>query len=143
MRSTRSPASSAAADPREGERGSAVVEFSMIAVLLTAIFLVVLQVGLYLYQRSVISSSALAAARYAANANVPSIEAEGRANELISDALSSRVADAVHCGVEEETGEGGLRIIVVECSGALPSIVAALGDVMPVKATARVLEEGQ
>ena len=142
MRSTRSPGSSE--EPiRRGERGSAVVEFSMIAVLLSTIFFVVLQVGVYLYQRSVIASSALAAARYAANANVEAGEGGSRAARLIADALSPSTAGGIDCAASEATGQGGLRLVVVECTGSVPSIVSVLGPVLPVDATARAIEEGQ
>lgn len=140
MRSTRSPASS---DDAHGERGSAVVEFSMIAVLLSALFFVVLQVGIYLYQRSVISSSALAGARFAANANVDTGAGGPRAAELISEALSDGVLDGVSCTSSEEVGADGLRLVVVECTGSVPSIVSALGPLLPIETTARVIEEGQ
>ncbi|WP_106848447.1 TadE family protein [Blastococcus sp. Marseille-P5729] len=140
MPSTRSPASN---HGREGERGSAIVEFSMVAVLLSALFFVVLQVGIYLYQRSVISSSALAGARFAANANVDTTAGGPRAAELISDALSDGVLDGVSCTATEEVGADGLVLVVVECSGSVPSIVSALGPLLPIDATARVIEEGQ
>lgn len=52
-----------------GDAGN-VAEFSLVAVLLVAIFLVVLQVGIYIHERNVMAASAQAAARYAANANV-------------------------------------------------------------------------
>lgn len=115
----------------------------MIAVLLSAIFLVVLQVGLYLYQRSVIASSAMAAARYAANANVAAEEGAARASTLIAEALSEKTASSVSCTSSEQLGAGGLRLVVVRCTGAIPSIVAALGSLLPIEVTARAIVEGQ
>lgn len=125
------------------DRGSAVVEFSMIAVLLSAIFFVVLQVGIYLYQRSVIASSALAAARYTANANVGIAEGGPRAVQLIEQSLSRSATDGITCTATEQIGEGGLRLVVIECAGSVPSIVTALGSLLPIEATASAIEEGQ
>jgi len=115
----------------------------MIAVLLSAIFLVVLQVGIYLYQRSVIASSAMSAARYAANANVDAGEGGDRATSLIAEALSAQTAESLSCTSQEQLGEDGLRLVVVHCTGAVPSIVGALGALLPIDATARAIEEGQ
>jgi len=115
----------------------------MIAVMLSAIFFVVLQVGIYLYQRSVIASSALAAARYAANANVDASEGADRASDLISDALSVETSSGITCSSSEQLGADGLRLVVVRCIGAVPSIVSALGSLLPVDASARAIEEGQ
>lgn len=139
MRST--PSLGSSIDDRE--RGSAVVEFSMIAVLLSALFFLVLQVGIYLYERSVIASSALAAARYAANANVAASEGGPRASQLIADALSRDAADGMSCAASEQIGDDGVRLVVVECTGSIPTIVSALGPMLPVSATARAIEEGQ
>ncbi len=115
----------------------------MIAVLLSAIFLVVLQVGLYLYQRSVIAGSAMAAARYAANANVGAGQGASRAATLIAEALSERAASTISCTSSEQVGAGGLRLVVVRCTGSIPSIVTALGSMLPVEVTARAIVEGQ
>ena len=120
-----------------------MVEFSMIAVLLAAIFFVVLQVGIYLYQRSIIASSALAAARYAANANVPTAEGGARAHALLSDALSPSAAADISCTATDQLGEDGLRLVVVRCEGSVPSLASVLGPVLPISSEAHVIEESQ
>ena len=142
MRSTRSPGSSAR-DTSAREAGAAIVEFSMLAVLLSSIFLVVLQVGLYLYQRSVIASSAMSAARYAANANVETQEGAARASSLIAGALSDDVVAGLTCAASNRTGADGVVLVVVECQGAIPSIVTALGDLLPIEVSAQAIAEGQ
>lgn len=125
------------------DRGSAAVEFSMIAVLLAAIFFVVLQVGIYLYQRSIIASSTLAAARYAANANIPTAQGSARAHQLLSDALSESAAAGISCTATDQLGEGDLQLVVVRCVGSVPSLAAVLGPVLPIDSEASAIEESQ
>lgn len=131
--------------PRGGadERGSAAVEFAMISVLLAAIFFVVLQVGIYLYQRSIVASSTLAGARYAANANVSTADGAARAQTLLAQALSDAAAADITCTSTSEVGDGGLQLVVVRCTGSLPSLVTVLGSMLPVSAEASAIEEGQ
>lgn len=143
MRSIALRARSCRIADRRGERGSAVVEFSMISVLLAAIFFVVLQVGIYLYQRSIIASTTLAAARYAANANVPTEHGSVRAHELLNDALSDSAAAGITCVASEEVGEGGLLLVVVRCDGSVPSLASVLGPVLPISSEASAIEESQ
>lgn len=115
----------------------------MIAVLLSAIFFVVLQVGIYLYQRSVIASSTLSAARYAANANVPTADGGARAHSLLDAALSDAAASHITCTASDETGEGGVQLVVVRCEGSVPSLASVLGPVLPISTEAGVIEESQ
>ena len=51
------------------DRGSAVVEFTLVGVLLTVLFLALLQLGLALHVRNTLVASAAEGARYAANAD--------------------------------------------------------------------------
>ena len=52
------------------ERGSAVVDFVLVGVLVVALLLAVLQVAVYVHLRNVVVASAQQGARYAANADV-------------------------------------------------------------------------
>ena len=56
----------------DGERGSAVVDFVMVSLLIVALLLAVLQVAVYVHVRNVVTASAQLGARYAANADVDS-----------------------------------------------------------------------
>lgn len=127
---------------RRGDRGAAVVEFSLVAVLLVAIFMVVLQVGIYIHERNVMAASAQAAARYAANANVSSSEGADRAKTLIAQALSVKAARGLTCTATEVTGDGGVVVVQVRCVGAIPTIVSGLGDVLSVNVVGRAIKEG-
>lgn len=119
-----------------------MAEFSLVAILLVGIFLAVLQVGIYIHERNVMAASAQAAARYAANANVTSTAGDERANFLIAQALSQQAADGMRCTTIEEAGDGGLVVVVVHCVGSIPTIVTAMGDVLPIDVTGRAVKEG-
>ena len=125
-----------------GDAGN-VAEFSLVAVLLVSIFLVVLQVGIYIHERNVMAASAQAAARYAANANVSSLAGEQRAKALISEVLSVKAASGITCTADEVVGDGGLTVVVVHCVGSIPAIVTAVGNVLPVDVTGRAVKEGE
>ena len=56
----------------DGERGSAVVEFVLISLLILTLLLAVLQVAVYVHVRNVVTASAQEGARFAANADVDS-----------------------------------------------------------------------
>ena len=56
--------------PDDGERGSAVVDFVMVSLLIVALLLAVLQVAVYVHVRNVVTASAQLGARFAANADV-------------------------------------------------------------------------
>lgn len=77
-----------------GDAGSSVVEFTLVSVLLVALFLAVLQVAIVLHTRNVLVSAAQEGARYAANADRTPAEGALRTQQP-SARLSGRVsADA-------------------------------------------------
>ena len=79
----------------------------------------------------------------AANANVATEEGGARATVLISEALSEQTASVINCTSADESGANGLAVVAVTCSGAIPSVVTALGSLLPIDVTARVIAEGQ
>jgi hypothetical protein len=102
----------------------------------------VLQFGVYAHSRAVIVSSAQEGARYAANADVPTSAGAARTLQLISEALSSSTADGLSCSAAEDDGGNGVVVVVVHCTGAVPSIVAPLGRLLPIDVTGRAVKEG-
>lgn len=127
-----------------GDRGSAVTEFVLIAVLLMGLLLAVLQVGVYVHARNVVSASAQEGARYAANADVDSSAGAGRTMDIVRQALGNGSADSLRCTSQEQVDQDtGLVLVVVACQGALPALFGALGDLLPVEATGRAIKEGQ
>ncbi len=77
----------------DGERGSAVVDFVMVSMLIVALLLAVLQVAVYVHVRNVVTASAQQGARYAANADVDSAAGAPRTVEVVAQATSVQTAE--------------------------------------------------
>jgi Flp pilus assembly protein TadG len=125
----------------EHERGSAVVDFVLVSVLVMALLLAVLQVAVYVHVRNVVTASAQEGARYAAAADVPSDAGAERTAQVVARATSVRTAQGLTCTSGEEADPTGVRLVVVRCTGAVPSLLAALGRVLPLQATGRAIKE--
>ena len=125
----------------DGERGSAVVDFVMVSTLNVALLLAVRQVAVNVHVRNVVTASAQAGARYAANADVDSAAGAGRTVEVVARTTSVRTAQGLACTSAEEVDASGLTLVVVRCSGAVPSLLAVLGDLLPLEVTGRAVKE--
>jgi Flp pilus assembly protein TadG len=124
-----------------GERGSAVVDFVMVSTLIVALLLAVLQVAVYVHVRNLVTASAQAGARYAANADVDSAAGAPRTVEVVARATSERTAEGLACTSAEEVDASGLTLVVVRCTGAVPSLLAVLGNLLPLEVTGRAVKE--
>jgi hypothetical protein len=113
----------------------------LVGVLVTALLLAVLQVAVYAHLHSVITASAQEGARYAANADVPASAAAGRTVAVVARATSERTARGLACTAAQEVDGSGLSVVVVRCTGAVPTLLAGLGDLLPLSVTGRALEE--
>ena len=102
-------------DRGERDRGSAVVEFTLVGVLLTALFLALMQLGLALHVRNTLLASAAEGARFAAYAR------------------------HVTSGVERVDG---VATVYVQVEATLP-VVAFLGPSRAIQVRGHALEEGQ
>lgn len=129
-------------DRRTAENGSAVVEFVLVSALVMGLLLAVLQLAVYVHVRNVIAASAQEGARYGANADVDSAAGAERTTLLVGNALSEGTADGLTCTSREEPGAAGAVLVVVHCTGAVPSLFAPLGDLLGIDATGRALKEG-
>ena len=125
----------------DGERGSAVVEFVLVSLLIMMLLLAVLQVAVYVHVRNVVTASAQEGARYAANADVESGVGAARTVEVVGRATSDQTAKGLVCSSTEEVDGTGLRLVVVRCSGSVPSLLAALGNFLPLHVTGRAVKE--
>ncbi len=97
---------------RRGERGSAVVDFVLVSVLVVPLFLAILQIGLFLYVRNTVTAAASEGAHYAAVLNREPADGEARTRELIHGAVQNQLIDSV---VAEETdidGQPGVQVVV-------------------------------
>jgi Flp pilus assembly protein TadG len=125
----------------DGERGSAVVEFVLVSLLIVVLLLAVLQVAVYVHVRNVVTASAQEGARYAANADVDSGAGAERAVEVVARATTEQTARGLACTSTQEMDDTGLELVVVRCSGSVPSLLAALGNLLPLEVTGRAVKE--
>jgi Flp pilus assembly protein TadG len=100
------------------DRGSSVVEFTLLTVLLVLLLFAVLQVALWFYARSIVASGAAGAAHYTATIGGTPAAGEQRAEQLITTGLNARLARDVTCADTAGTdAASGLPITTVRCQG--------------------------
>src|SRR5262245_27245939 len=80
------------------DRGSAVVEFALVSVILTLLTLAVLQLALALHVRNTVLDAAAEGARFGALADNGPREGVRRTDELITQALGAGYAREVSVG---------------------------------------------
>lgn len=99
------------------ERGSAVVDFALVAPVLVAVALVVLQVALTLHVRSTLTAAAAEGARVAALAGSQLSAGEQRARELLDGNLAAGVVTQVRAA---RVVEHGIVMTRVQIDARLP-----------------------
>ncbi|WP_233712656.1 TadE/TadG family type IV pilus assembly protein [Kribbella turkmenica] len=104
---------------RRGERGSAVVEFVLVSMLVVPLFLGILQVGLYLYVRNTVIAAASEGAHYAAVLNRGPADGEARTRELVGGVVNDRLVDSVQAEEVDIGGQPGVRVMVTTHMPAL------------------------
>lgn len=119
------------------DRGSAIVEFTLVGVLLTVLFLALLQLGLALHVRNTLLASAAEGARYAANADREPADGEAVAGELIRSALADSFADRVTSGLETVNG---VPTVYVQVDATLP-LIGLLGPSRGIRVRGHAMEE--
>ena len=118
------------------------MDFVLVSVLVVVLLLAVLQVAVYVHLRNVATAAAQEGARFAANADVPTSEAPGRTLAVVARATSAGTADGLVCTAAEEADPTGLVLVTVRCTGAVPTLLAGLGDLLPLDVTGRAVGEG-
>ncbi|WP_286175744.1 TadE family protein [Arthrobacter sp. NEB 688] len=121
------------------ERGAAVVDFVLVSVLLTAIFLALVQLGLVLHVRNTLISCASEGARAGARADALPGEAEARTRSLVGASLSERYARSVRA---RESTVSGVRVVEVEVVAPLP-VLGLLGPEGRLGVVGRAFREDQ
>jgi Flp pilus assembly protein TadG len=105
---------------RRGDRGAAPVDFVLVGgLLLTPLFLGVVQLGLDLHVRNTLVACASEGARYAANADRTLVDGETRARQCITSSLRSSYADDVRAQI---VSDGGEPIVEVTVHAPLPLV---------------------
>jgi Flp pilus assembly protein TadG len=125
----------------ESERGSAVVDFVLVSVLIVTVLLAVLQVAVYVHVRNVVTASAQEGARFAANADVDSGVGAARTLEVVGRATSVRTVRGLTCTSTVDVDTSGLTLVVVRCAGSVPSLLAGLGNLLPLEVAGRAVKE--
>jgi hypothetical protein len=125
-----------------GDRGSAVVDFCLMSVLLVMLLFAVVQVAALFYVRSVAGSAAADGARYAANAGVSPQAGGVRATALLAQALGPGMARRLPCdgGLVAEAGSG-LVTAEVRCRGTIKSLLLPIGAVVRVEVSGQSLKD--
>jgi Flp pilus assembly protein TadG len=122
------------------ERGSAAVDFVLVGLLVTFLFLGVIQVGIDYHVRNVLAACAADGARYGANADVADPQAAAdRTNELIRDALGPSYAHAAAPRIQDVVD--GAPVVTVVVRTRLPLLAWFLPVGPSVTATGHALLE--
>lgn len=108
---------------RPGDHGAAVVDFALVAAVLTLLFVAVVQLGVVLHVRNTLIDCASEGARYASFADRSPQDGVQRTRELIAMSLSERYASDVRAGVESFAG---VPTVVVRVQAPLP-VLGLLG----------------
>src|SRR3954449_9114743 len=111
----------------------------MVSILIVTLLLAVLQVAVYVHVRNVVTASAQAGARYAANAGVDSAAGAPRTVEVGARGTSVQTARGLACTSAEEADAGGLTLVVVRCTGVVPSLLTVMGFFLPLERTGRAV----
>jgi hypothetical protein len=99
--------------PEDSQRGSVLAEFVMVAAVLTALTLAVLQLALALHIRNTVLDAAAEGARYAALADSGLDQGAARSRDLITAALGPSYASDVSASYVDLAGQPGVRVRVV------------------------------
>lgn len=105
------------------DRGSAVVEFVLVAPLVLLVSLAILQITLALHVRSTLTAAAAEGARAGALAQANAGAAEQRAQSVLDQSLGGGAATSVQA---DRTMVSGVPVMRVRITGRLP-LVGMLG----------------
>jgi Flp pilus assembly protein TadG len=121
----------------DDDAGAAVVDFTLVGILLTFLFLAVLQLGLALHIRNTLAASAAEGARYGANADRSPGDGAVVTRALIRASLADSFADGVTSGTETVNG---VLTVYVQIDARLP-LVGLLGSPRAISVRGHALEE--
>lgn len=128
-----------AAVKSDRDAGSAVADFSMVAGLLSLLFLAVFQLGLALHIRNTLIACASEGARYGARADSSPQDGVARTSQLISASLSDRYAGNV---TAVTTSVDGITVVQLRIEAPLP-VLGPLGPDRRLAVQARAFSESQ
>jgi len=101
------------------ERGAAVVEFTLVCVVLMTLVLAVVQVGVVIHVRNTLVACAAEGARYGANADRRPVDGASRTAELAAQTLAVGIADEI---TARQVVVDGVAMVEVEVQATLPLV---------------------
>lgn len=122
---------------RRDQRGSALVDFTLVMVLLVPLVLGLIQVALVLHVRTTLAAAASEGARLAATADRGPGDGVALTREQISEALAGRFAQDVSVRRVEVLGAAGVEITV---RAEVPALGLG-GPAVELVVTGRAVEE--
>jgi Flp pilus assembly protein TadG len=117
------------------ERGSAVVDYVLVMVLLVPLVLGILQLGLVLHVRNTLTAAASDGARAAAPLGASTDDAVARTRRMVAGSLSERFARSV---TVSRTSVDGAPAVVVRVRAEVPPL-GLLGPGVPLDVRGRAL----
>jgi Flp pilus assembly protein TadG len=117
--------------------GAAVVDFVLVGVLLTLLFVALLQLGLALHVRNTLTAAAAEGARYGANADRVPADGAVITRRMIRDSLADSFADDVTAATETVDG---VPTVVVRVRARLP-VIGLLGPARSLSVQGHALDE--
>ncbi|MEZ0578443.1 TadE/TadG family type IV pilus assembly protein [Nocardioides sp. MH1] len=119
------------------QRGSAVVDFVLVVVVLAPLVAGLMQVALVLHVRATLAAAASDGARYAATADRSPADGVARTREQIDDAIAGRFAQDVTVA---EAPVDGLPGVVVTVTAEVPALGIG-GPAVRFSVSGRAVEE--
>jgi Flp pilus assembly protein TadG len=104
---------------RPSERGSAVVDFVLVMVILIPLFLGIMQVALVLYVRNTLTAAASEGARYGATIDHIPANGAARTQQQIAGTLTGKYAGNVSPGIDEIEGA---EVVVITVDADVPAL---------------------
>jgi Flp pilus assembly protein TadG len=105
--------------PRRCDRGSAVVDFVLVMVILVPLVLGILQVALVLHVRNTLTAAAAEGARYGATIDHTPANGVARTRQQVADTLTGRFAGDVDARLETVDGT---QTVVVTVEADVPPL---------------------
>lgn len=96
----------------DDDRGSAVVDFVLVLLVLLPLFFGILQLALVLHVRNTLASAASEGARYAATADRGPEDGARRTRQQIDGAIASRFAERVTASTTSIDGQPAVVVVV-------------------------------
>ena len=125
--------------PHRGRRGSAVVDFVLVVVVLVPLVAGVMQVALVLHVRATLAAAASNGARYAATADRGPADGVARTRSQIDTAIAGRFARDVEV---EQTTVDGLPGVVITVTAEVPALGIG-GPAVRFSVSGRAVEEAR